>query len=65
MGEPVELDLTAQDIADNLVQEYGDEALMQAALCARKAMASGSFQSCIMWRDIMGILDKTGNSFSA
>ena len=65
MGEPVELDLTAQEIAYNLVQEYGDEALLQAALCAHKAMTSGSVQSCVMWRDIMNILDQTGNSFSA
>ncbi len=65
MGEPLELELTAQEIADNLVQEYGDEALLQAALCAHKAMASGSVQSCFLWRDILNILDDTGNSFSA
>ncbi len=65
MGEPVELDFTAHEIADNLVQEYGDEALLQAALCARKAMTSGSVQSCILWRDIMNILDQNENCFSA
>ena len=65
MGEPVELDLKAQEIADNLVREYGEEAILQAALCAHKAMTSGSVQSCVMWRDIMNILDETGYRFSA
>ena len=49
--------ISAQVIADHLEQCFGEEALLRAAFCAKKAIDEHDLSSCRTWRDVMHILD--------
>ena len=51
-----------QGIADVLVSEYGEDAILAAALCAHKAMTKGQIESCRIWRDILNALEQKRRS---
>lgn len=62
MMETINLQETVEEIAEKLFQEFGDEAILKAALSAREAMASGNIDNCIMWRDVLNILEMNKGS---
>jgi hypothetical protein len=47
---------SAPEIADALMERYGDEAPLQAALSARGAIESGDVEACMVWRDVIDLL---------
>lgn len=53
--------MNAQETAENLISEYGEEAFLKAALCGHKAIQSGDIEACTLWRDVMTILEQKQN----